>query len=120
MSFSQNANSFFIKGTVPPHATTLGAYGYNCEFILDSGKQILHEEDYMVPPNQTWQIALEGVEFVHVKECFHFPTAANAKTKEWNNVYNLYEIEIDLGLLRYWPILDNGHTDPWHPEGERV
>ena len=120
MSFSQNTNSFYIKGTVAPAATKLGAYGYDCEFILNSGSQILHEEDYMVPPNQTWQIALAGVEFVHMKECFHFPTAVNAKTKEWNNVYDLYEIEIEVGILRYWPVLKDGNTAPWHPEGTRV
>ena len=120
MSFSQNTNSFFIKGTVTPHATKPGSYGYDCEFISESGDHILKEEDYMVPLNQRWQIALAGIEFVHIKECFHFPTAANAKTKEWNNVYELYEIEIDLGLFRYWPILKDGNTHPWHSKGVRV
>ena len=120
MSFAQNTNSFFIKGTIDPEQKTkLGTYGFDCKFILDSG-ELLTKEDYEVPPNQEWQIGLSKVQFVHLDHCFHFPSADNAKTKEWNNVYDLYEIELDYGALRFWPILEDGNTHPWYPNGLAV
>ena len=52
MSFAQNTNSFFIKGTIDPEQKTkLGTYGFDCKFILDSG-ELLTKEDYEIPPNE--------------------------------------------------------------------
>eukprot|EP00112_Aurelia_sp_Birch-Aquarium-sp1_P015909 Seg3562.13 transcript_id=Seg3562.13/GoldUCD/mRNA.D3Y31 product="hypothetical protein" protein_id=Seg3562.13/GoldUCD/D3Y31 len=120
MSFLQNTSSFSIKATIDPSLPqTLGSSGYDCKFILDDDNN-LYEEDYKIPLHESWYIALTKIQFIHEKDCFHFPTVANSKTAAYEYCYHLYDIEICLGMPRYYPVFADGKTTPWKPDGERI
>ena len=120
MSFSQNTNSFYIKGVINPKkvSNNLGVNGYDFEFINTDGssEQTLLKKDYQIPVGEKWQIALTNIKYIHINKCFSFPEAAKAKTAAFNNVYDLYSIEYLFGPLRYLPIFHNSLI-PWHPHG---
>ena len=113
MSFSQDTNSFLINGSIDPTVrTTLGGKGFDFKFIRgDDDDEVLMPEDYTVPPGTQWKIALNKITYINRRDCFVFPTAAAAKTNEYNNCYHLYAIEIAFGGLRYWPITLKENTN---------
>ena len=119
MSFSQNTNSFYIKGVInPTNESKFGANGYDFEFINTntSQEQTLLKRDYQIPTGEKWQIALTNIKYIHTSKCFSFPEASKAKTAEFKNVYDLYAIELLFGPLMYFPIF-NSKVAPWRWQG---
>ena len=119
MSFSQQTNSFYIRGVIDPtKERTLGPNGYDFEFINkdETQEQTLMKRDYQIPTGEKWQIALTNIKYIHTSKCFSFPEASKAKTAEFRNVYDLYAIEYVFGPLKYFPIFHDKVT-PWNGGG---
>ena len=119
MSFSQQTNSFYIRGVIDPtKESTLGPNGYDFEFINknETQEQTLMKRDYQIPTGEKWQIALTNIKYIHTSKCFSFPEASKAKTAEFRNVYDLYAIEYVFGPLKYFPIFHDKVT-PWYGGG---
>ena len=113
MSFSQQTNSFYIRGVIDPtKESTLGPNGYDFEFINkdETQEQTLMKRDYQIPTGEKWQIALTNIKYIHTSKCFSFPEASKAKTAEFRNVYDLYAIEYVFGQLKYFPIFHDKVT----------
>eukprot|EP00112_Aurelia_sp_Birch-Aquarium-sp1_P015997 Seg3589.2 transcript_id=Seg3589.2/GoldUCD/mRNA.D3Y31 product="hypothetical protein" protein_id=Seg3589.2/GoldUCD/D3Y31 len=106
MSFSQNTNSFLLSGVIYNQATKLGTSGYDFTFISEDEQETgqITRADYTIPPHTQWKIALNKITYINEKRCFTFPTAAAARTAEFNFTYDLYEIEIAFGPMRYFPL----------------
>ena len=113
MSFTQNTNYFMINGHITNEATKLGTSGFDFIFIRKDNNDTfdVRKEDFTVPPETQWKIALHKATFVNEQHCFNFPSAEKAKTKEFNNVYQMYEIEIAIGTIKYFPLTKE--VIPW-------
>ena len=115
MSFSQETNSFYIKGIIDPtYESELGINGYDFKFINHDQiqEQTLMKKDYQMPTGEKWQIALRNIKYIHTGKCFSLPEASKAKTAELKIVYDLYSIEYMFGPLKYFPVFHDMMT-PW-------